>query len=290
LEAFPPAIRRRCRISARRCKLTDPSAVLRERLERRRDQRTFQSGRRGNHRGAVPNLKLKWPRTSQRRVDVQQPTVAADAFFGADTGYVYALDAKSGCVAWASRRVRVRNAPSVGPVKATLARRMRCTSATCAATSTRSRRRQGALDRQRRPASARRGHRLPHLHKGVSTSPWPRARKPRAAVRLPLLTFRAASSRSTRTRGSSWKTFIIGEEPKPTKKNSRGVHCTRRPAAASGPRPPVDEARARSTSVPATRTAGRLRDNDRRGMALDLATGKPRGPAAHAGRRVARRL
>ena len=47
-----------------------------------------------------------------------QPTIAGGrVFFGADTGYVYSLDAKSGCVAWGFQAAAgVRNAVSVGPI------------------------------------------------------------------------------------------------------------------------------------------------------------------------------
>src|SRR5258705_792978 len=50
----------------------------------------------------VPNLKLKWAfRLPNAASMYSQPTVAGGrVFFGADTGYVYPLDAKSGCRAW----------------------------------------------------------------------------------------------------------------------------------------------------------------------------------------------
>src|SRR5262247_1144769 len=50
----------------------------------------------------VPNLKLKWAFGLPNAASMySQPTIAGGrVFFGADTGYVYSLDAKSGCVAW----------------------------------------------------------------------------------------------------------------------------------------------------------------------------------------------
>ena len=68
----------------------------------------------------VPNLKLKWAFGLPNAASMySQPTVAGGrVFLGADTGYVYALDAKSGCVAWGFQAsAGVRNAPSIGAVK-----------------------------------------------------------------------------------------------------------------------------------------------------------------------------
>src|SRR5512132_3796276 len=68
----------------------------------------------------VPNLKLKWAFGLPNAASMySQPTIAGGrVFFGADTGYVYSLDAKTGCLAWGFQAASgVRNAVSVGPVK-----------------------------------------------------------------------------------------------------------------------------------------------------------------------------
>src|SRR5690349_12294326 len=68
----------------------------------------------------VPNLRLKWAFGLPNAASMySQPTISGGrVFFGADTGYVYALDAKTGCVAWGFQAAAgVRNAVSVGPVK-----------------------------------------------------------------------------------------------------------------------------------------------------------------------------
>ncbi len=68
----------------------------------------------------VPHLKLKWafglPGSTSAYA---QPALAfGRVFVGADTGYVYSLDAKSGCVYWSFKAPHaVRNAMTLGPVK-----------------------------------------------------------------------------------------------------------------------------------------------------------------------------
>src|SRR5262249_44590294 len=70
--------------------------------------------------GEVPRLTLKWAFGFPHGVSAYgQPTIAwGRVFVGADTGYVYALDASTGCVFWSFQaKAGVRNAISVGPVK-----------------------------------------------------------------------------------------------------------------------------------------------------------------------------
>ncbi len=68
----------------------------------------------------VPNLKLKWAFGVPTGLSqYNQPTIVSGrVFLGTDTGYVYSLDAKSGCVYWSFQtKAAVRGALSVGPVK-----------------------------------------------------------------------------------------------------------------------------------------------------------------------------
>jgi polyvinyl alcohol dehydrogenase (cytochrome) len=68
----------------------------------------------------VPKLKLKWvfgfPNASSM---YGQPSVAGGrVYVGADTGFVYSLDAKTGCVYWSFQAAGgVRTAPTIGPIK-----------------------------------------------------------------------------------------------------------------------------------------------------------------------------
>src|SRR5207244_1478970 len=70
--------------------------------------------------GQVPNLKLKWAFGVPRAAEMHsQPTVASGrVFFGSDAGYLYSLDAKTGCVYWSFHADSgTRTAPTVMPIK-----------------------------------------------------------------------------------------------------------------------------------------------------------------------------
>ena len=81
----------------------------------------FQSAKNAGLTAAdVPKLKLKWAFGYPTGVSAfGQPTIASGrVFVGTDTGYVYSLDAKTGCVYWSFQtKGSVRNAISIGPVK-----------------------------------------------------------------------------------------------------------------------------------------------------------------------------
>ena len=68
----------------------------------------------------IPKLKLKWAFGFSSGVSANaQPTVASGrVFVGSDNGYVYSMDAKTGCVYWSFETGSIiRNAITVGPVK-----------------------------------------------------------------------------------------------------------------------------------------------------------------------------
>src|SRR4030088_2703192 len=72
--------------------------------------------------GLVSHLKLKWAFGYPGGTSAYgQPTVVAGrVFVGTDTGYVYSLDAASGCIYWSYRTgAGVRNAMTVGSIKTT---------------------------------------------------------------------------------------------------------------------------------------------------------------------------
>jgi len=81
----------------------------------------FQSAKNAGLTAAqVPNLKLKWAFGVPLGLSqYNQPTIVSGrVFLGTDTGYVYSLDAKTGCVYWSFQtKAAVRGALSVGPVK-----------------------------------------------------------------------------------------------------------------------------------------------------------------------------
>lgn len=69
---------------------------------------------------SVKRLKLKWAFGYPGGLSAYgQPTVfAGRVFVGTDIGYIYALDAQTGCVHWSYKaKAAVRNAISVGPLK-----------------------------------------------------------------------------------------------------------------------------------------------------------------------------
>ncbi|MBZ5578777.1 MAG: PQQ-binding-like beta-propeller repeat protein [Acidobacteriia bacterium] len=68
----------------------------------------------------VPQLKLKWAFGYPNGLSAfgQPSVVAGRVFVGTDIGYIYSLDAKTGCVYWSYQtKGAVRNALSVGAVK-----------------------------------------------------------------------------------------------------------------------------------------------------------------------------
>src|SRR5262245_14626503 len=68
----------------------------------------------------VPTLKLKWAFGVPKAAEMHsQPTVASGrVFFGSDAGYIYSLDAKTGCVFWAFRADSgTRTAPTVAAIQ-----------------------------------------------------------------------------------------------------------------------------------------------------------------------------
>ena len=68
----------------------------------------------------VPKLKLKWAFGFPNATSMYgQPTIAGGRVYGgADTGFVYALNAATGCVYWSFQaQAGVRTAISIGPVK-----------------------------------------------------------------------------------------------------------------------------------------------------------------------------
>ena len=67
----------------------------------------------------IPRLKLKWAFGYPSGVSANaQPTIASGrVFVGSDNGFVYSLDAKTGCVYWSFENGSIiRNALTVGPV------------------------------------------------------------------------------------------------------------------------------------------------------------------------------
>ena len=237
----------------------------------------------------VPNLKLKWAFGLPNAASMySQPTVAGGrVFFGADTGYVYALDAKSGCVAWGFQAAAgVRNAASIGPVKghpgSTYAAYFGDLRGNVYALDAATGKALWIVSADPHPLAAVTGS--PILHKGRLYVPL--ASREEAAgggPDYPCCTFRGSVVALDANTGKQiWKTHIIDQEPKPTKKNSRGVQLYAPSGAGIWDTPTIDDARGVmyiGTGDAYSRPVSSM--NTDAIMALDLATGKPRWAVQH---------
>jgi polyvinyl alcohol dehydrogenase (cytochrome) len=237
----------------------------------------------------VPTLKLKWAFGLPNAASMySQPTVAGGrVFFGADTGYVYSLDAKTGCLAWGFQAASgVRNAVSVGPVKGHAGTQYAAyfgdlrgnVYALDAATG----KALWIVSVDPHPLAAVTGS--PVLHKGRLYVPL--ASREEAAgggPDYPCCTFRGSIVALDGNTGKQiWKSFIITDEPKPTKKNSRGVQLYAPSGAGIWDTPTIDEARGVmyiGTGDAYSRPVNSMTTDAI--MALDLATGKPRWTVQH---------
>ena len=157
----------------------------------------------------VPRLKLKWAFGFPTGVSANgQPTIASGrVFVGSDNGYVYSLDAKTGCVYWSFENGSiVRNALTVGAGNRAGRREVRASSsATATPTSSRSTRRTASCCGRRKPirTSSRASPPASAITTASSSSRSPRPRNSAAAIpTIPAARRAAASSRSTRTPAS----------------------------------------------------------------------------------------
>ena len=177
----------------------------------------------------LPRLKLKWAFGLPGATAVYgQPTpVGGFVFVASDTGYVYALDAKSGCVHWSFHaQSGVRNAISVGPISGragAYAAYFGDMRANVYAVDVNT----GALIwkvlvedhplARITGTSKLYGNRL-----YVPVSSWEESGAGTATY--PCCTFRGSLVALDATNGRQiWKTYTIAEAPKPTRKNSIGT-------------------------------------------------------------------
>jgi polyvinyl alcohol dehydrogenase (cytochrome) len=228
----------------------------------------------------VPGLELKWafgfPGASSM---YGQPTVAGGrVFIGVDTGYVYALDAATGCVLWSFQaETGVRNAISVGPVDAPSARE--------AAYFGDIRGNVYALDAatgdvlwkiiaDTHPLAAITG--TPTLHDGRLYVPVSsREEAAGGSLNYPCCTFRGSVLALDANTGQLlWKTYTIPDPARPVRKNSIGTQLWTGAGAAVWHAPTIDLTRRAvyiATGDAYTEPAARTTDAV---MALDMDTGK----------------
>ncbi len=179
---------------------------------------------------SVPQLQLKWAFGYPGGTSAYgQPTVVAGrVFVGSDTGYIYSLDAASGCVYWSYRpQAGVRNAMTVGQIKVRGRPRLAVFFGDLKATAYAIDAHSGREIWKTRVEEnfATRITAAPALHQGrlyFPISAWEgfQAR----VLDYPCCTaVGSVSALDANTGKVIWKTYTIAERPHPTHKNSRGV-------------------------------------------------------------------
>jgi len=214
----------------------------------------------------VPRLKLKWAFGYPNGVSASgQPTIVSGrVFVGTDIGYVYSLDAATGCIYWSFKaNGLVRNAITIGPVK-------EHGSAKYAAYFGDAHSNVYAVDAQNgellwmKHADDHFTARItaaPTLHSGrlyvpvSSSEEWSGS-----TLDYPCCTFRGSVLAFDANSGQQiWKTYTIAEAPKPTRKNSKGVQLW----APAGGRSGIHR-RSTSSSMPSILERVTRRPNRRR--------------------------
>lgn len=198
----------------------------------------------------VPSLKLKWAFGFPGATAMWgQPTVVGGrVFIGVDTGYVYSLDAASGCVHWSFHaRAGVRNAISIASTQVQSSSKVvayfgdvrgnvYALDAGSGALVWSSRVEQHAL-------AAITGS--PTLYQNRLYVPVS-SREELAAVSLsyPCCTFRGSVVALDAASGRQlWKTYVIPDSPKPVRKNSKGIQLWAPAGGAVWDAPTVDPER-----------------------------------------------
>ena len=229
----------------------------------------------------VPKLKVKWAFSLEGGRYAQPSPVGNRVFVGSSSGRFYALEAESGCVAWSfTSSVGIRTAPTISPNRA---------AASGYAVYF------GDYDRNVYALDANSGRVL----WSVSVETMPRQLLTggfavyKGVVYVPTSSFEetgasVAAYECCRARGALvaldaltgkrlWKTYIIKEEPKPSRKNSAGVQLYGPAGAALWSTPTIDPKR----GLIYVATGDSYTEVDDGGvsdavMALDMATGAVR--------------
>jgi polyvinyl alcohol dehydrogenase (cytochrome) len=198
----------------------------------------------------LPRLKLKWAFGFPSSVAAfGQPTVASGRIFvGSDNGYVYSLSAATGCVYWSFQaKGWVRNATTVGPVKGHGSTRYAVYFGDGKANIYAVDAQDGKLlwtTRVEEHFTAR-ATGSPTFHDGrlyVPVSSWEEYQA--STPEYPCCTFRGSVvALDANTGRQIWKTYMIPEEPKRTKKNSRGTQLYAPAGASVWNAPTVDTQR-----------------------------------------------
>jgi polyvinyl alcohol dehydrogenase (cytochrome) len=241
----------------------------------------FQSAKAaGLNADSVPRLKLKWAFGYPTGLSAfgQPSVVSGRVFVGTDIGYIYSLDAKSGCVYWSYQtKGSVRNAISVGAVKGQGSTKYGVFF--------------GDAHANVYGLDAQDGHLLwttkvddhfvaritaaPTFYSGNVFVPVSSSEEFTAAtLDYPCCTSRGSVVALNASTGEKiWKTYVM-DEPKPTKKNSKGVQNYAPAGGSVWNSPTVDPQRnavyfgtGDAETEPAPKTTDAI-------MAVDIKTGK----------------
>ena len=232
---------------------------------------------------SVAHLKLKWAFGYPGGTSAYgQPTIVGGrVFVGTDTGYIYSLDAASGCVYWSYRTdAGVRNAMTVGPVRTTNGRvRYAVFFGDLKANTYAIDAHDGVELWKTRVEDnfATRVTAAPALYEGrlyVPISAWEgfQAR----VLDYPCCTaVGSVSALDANTGKSIWKSYTVTERPHPTHKNSLGIQQWAPAGVPVWNTPTIDIKRhalyvgtGDASTYPAPATSDAI-------LALDLATGRP---------------
>jgi polyvinyl alcohol dehydrogenase (cytochrome) len=228
----------------------------------------------------VPRLRLKWAFGYPNGVSAfgQPSVVSGRVFVGTDTGFIYSLNAETGCVYWSfEARGSVRNAISMGPVKGRGPAKYAIYF--------------GDSHSNVYAVSAQTGEQLwmthtdDHFAARITAAPTVYGGRVYVGVSsseefagstldYPCCTSRGSVLALDASTGQQiWKTYVV-DEPKPTKKNSKGVQQYAPAGASVWNSPTIDPKRKAvyfgtgdSETEPAPKTSDSV-------MALDMDTGK----------------
>ena len=229
----------------------------------------------------IPKLKLKWAFGFDQGISSfgQPAVVSGRVFVGTDTGYVYSLDAASGCVYWSFKpKSNVRNAINIGPITGHGQTRYAAYFGDMKANVYAVDAQNGKLLWTRRVEDhyTARVTSAPALYAGrlyVPISSWEEAAA--KTLEYPCCTFRGSVVAMDANSGEViWKTYTIPQQPQPVKKNSKGIQLWAPAGATVWNTPTVDAKRhaiyfgtGDAYTYPAAPTSDAI-------MALDMDTGK----------------
>lgn len=231
--------------------------------------------------GQVPRLKLKWAFGFPGSVSAySQPTIVGGrVFVGSDNGYIYSLDAGTGCVYWSFQaKAAVRTAITLAPIKGHGSVRYAAYFGDLKANVYSVDAANGSLLWVRRVDDhlASRVTGAPAVHGGrvfVPVSAWEGFSA--SSEDYPCCTFRGSVlALDANTGRQIWKTYTIPEAPKPVRKNSKGTQLWAPAGVSVWSAPTVDTVRHAvyfGTGDAETYPAPKYSDAV---MAVDMRTGK----------------